>query len=89
MRAENGKTRLKNIVFQLTWQAEQGAPWAIQMVADRLDGKATEHREVSLNVSLTSLLANIRSREDADIEAEVTDVELIEEASDSGPSDAA
>lgn len=48
--------RLKSIATKLIDCAEEGQPWAIQMIADRLDGKAIQQVQADLNSQITVVI---------------------------------
>ena len=71
--AQDDSKRLRNAVETLLDKASQGEPWAIGMLADRLDGKAAQGIDIT---------AEVTSRKAADL----SDDRLAEIASASGQS---
>lgn len=59
--AKGDKGRLRRIAEQLVSKAEAGEPWAIKEVADRIDGKAHQSTDTTLDVgdSISDLLRQI------------------------------
>ncbi len=57
---EDGK-RLREAAEKLLTEASKGEPWAVQMLADRLDGKAMQAVEHSgeMHVTIASADANL------------------------------
>lgn len=45
----DGKTRLEAMLRMVVKKAQQGAPWAVQFVAERTDGKVRDVQEVAEN----------------------------------------
>lgn len=45
----DGKTRLEAMLRMVVKKAQQGAPWAVQFVAERTDGKVRDVLEVAEN----------------------------------------
>lgn len=51
--------QLEKAAQSLLDQAACGEPWAIQMLADRFDGKPNQSTDVNLNNNLVDVLANL------------------------------
>ena len=77
--ADDGK-KLRQAADKLLDLASQGEPWAIAMLADRLDGKATQQIEMAVQRQVREIddaeLADIAagSRDRASSEAQSTEV---------------
>jgi hypothetical protein len=61
--AKGGAELLRQAADSLLVSAASGVPWALQMLADRLDGKAAQSVEVTHNRSLSEMsLDELRSQ---------------------------
>lgn len=76
---------LRQVADKLVEQALAGAPWAIQHIADRLDGKPTQMAEVKQDVNVNHT-GTIEHRSVSEIGERVADLLAGRAAGDSAPS---
>ena len=56
------RPRLEVIAEKLALKACAGEPWAIGMIADRIDGKALQHVSGNMQIDATSLFVEVLKR---------------------------